>query len=189
MRALKLTFEIHELLDLLNKSGHEIEVYREPLAKWQQSILHYRRSWQVDSLLFADMIILQTLSVFLNVVVPSTNASQELIKSNEGRLLASLDDLESLFQSDSSLDAVFTAHAIWLIHHLRVGVTTEDPILFAQFMESVHFLKVYVAAAAENSTTSKDKFRAWAQDFFSHPFTNTVITLGGTAGLHAIGAA
>lgn len=187
MRALRLTFEIHDLLGLLQRSGMNMEVYHKPLEQWQKAILHYPRNWTTSALSIPNQDMLQGLALLLDTAVPNMRISKDALRENSDELVKRLDELKVIFGQDDSLGQVFRSHAIWLVDRLCSAITAEDPILYAEFIEGIRLLKVYVSAAAEDSNSFKDKYREWIGDFFRHPFANTVLTLGGTAGMHAIG--
>lgn len=182
VRAVKLTMEIEEMLNVLENRNLNVEVYRFSLAHWQLAIFHYPKSWINNAFSSEDMNMLQALSALFDGLLMQYGSNVQNIEAMKPQLSQQLSELQEAFKSNTDLDESFVISVLWLIEHIQNAMNTEEGIDYSDFIESVRLLRVYVEAAAERSESEEDKakFRTFVKNFFSHPLTNTFFSIAGT---------
>lgn len=184
VEALRLLESISGRLDLIEKQGHKVDVFRSTIDDWLRDIFHYPKSWAADAQTTSHDNMLEALEVLLNTTAPTLNPTDEATLAQT--VEESLDDTLQALKDDEELDPFLRIYLFEAINHARTCLGRYETSGLFDLARAVKDLEVLLAAA---QTMSRDRAPFWKKlrERF-HAFTTNPTTAAIAGALASSGA-
>ncbi|GAA4265201.1 hypothetical protein [Frondihabitans peucedani] len=180
LRAMKLVWELAQIVDHWEASGQAVQMYRQGLNAWVSYILAFPYSWQASSgnqqaRSSARTDLLEALAHALSLSAPRIDINQ--LES----LSSFLDSIMELLASDNALPEELRKYILKLVQEIRLA--WEDWSVSGVSPSEDTFLRLWVALqAAENAShEEKSKWRTLWEGLIRPAGAQFLISLPGTS--------